>query len=199
MDDDMRGVIDTEYLYHYYEKSLPPFRSITSLPFEKAAEILRVQQSENPNRTHPNIEWFLNRRYEMEKTVRDKFIAIGGKPVNAAPVYLTLGANAGMKTWFSENEFIKIPVSEFDLDTVSFTYGDSFAVFNPSLNTGEEWWGQVYHYNEILKLIEKYGYPEDPVYDSINGIFPKNKPINQYLKYIEAHVWGDEVPDRYRL
>ena len=51
----------------------------------------------------------------------------------------------------------------------------------------------------ILKLIDKYGYPEDPVYDSIKGIFPKDKPINQYLKYIEAHVWSDDALDKYRL
>ena len=189
---------DTNYLYHYYEKSCSPFRTITALPYDEAAATLRTLQKENPNLTHPNIEWFLNRRYEMEKTVRDKFIAIGGKPVCAAPIYCTLGANEGMKTWFRDTSCIQIPVSEIDLSAVSFTYGDMFAVFNPSLNTGEEYWGQVYHYDGILKLIEKYGYPEDPTYDSINGIFPKEKPINQYLKYIEAHVWSDETLDRFR-
>ena len=74
-----------------------------------------------------------------------------------------------------------------------------FPVFNPALNTGEEWWGQVYNYAEILKLIEKYGYPEDPPYDMKNRIFPKDKNIGRYLQYIEAHVWSDEVLDKYRL
>jgi len=182
---------DTEYLYHYYEKSLPPFRTVTSLPFDEAAAVLRVFQAENPNSTHPNIEWFLKRRYEMEKTVRDKFIAIGGKPSRPAPIYFTLGTNEGLKTWFKNPAYIRLPIKGFDLSCVSFTYGDMFAVFNPSLNTGEEYWEQAYNYDGILKLIDKYGYPEDPVYDSINGIFPKDKPINQHLKYIEAHVWGD--------
>ena len=184
---------DTLHLYHYYEKHLPPFRSITSLPFDEAKAVLLAYQADDPNRAHPNIDWFLTRRYEMEKTVRDRFIAIGGKPVRTAPVYFTLGENTGLKTWFRETACIKIPVSKFDLSTVSFTYGDMFPVFNENLDTGEGWWGQVYFYDDILKLIEKYGYPEDPVYDSIKGIFPKDKPINQYLKYIEAHVWSDEV------
>jgi hypothetical protein len=186
------------YLYHYYEKHLLPFRSITSLPLDEASSILHAFQAENPNLTHPNIEWFLTRRYEMEKIVRDKFIAIGGKPIRTAPVYFTLGVNEGMKTWFRKTAYIKIPVSEFDLTAVSFTYGDMFPVFNQNLNTGEEYWEQVYFFNDILKVIEKYGYPEDPIYDSINGIYPKNKPINQYLKYIEAHVWNDGVLDKYR-
>ena len=191
-------VHDTKHLYHYYEKNLPPLRTITSLDFEKAFAILSDFQAENPNLTHPNIEWFLKRRYEMEKIVRDKFISIGGRPVNSSPVYLTLGANEGMKTWFENTAWLKIPVSEFDLDTVSFTYGDMFPVFNKSLNTGEEWWEQVYRYDDILRLINKYGYPVDPIYDSIKGIFPKDKPINQHLKYIEAHVWDDSILNKHR-
>ena len=109
-----------------------------------------------------------------------------------------MGANDGVKTWFRNASCIRIPVSEFDLFTVSFTYGDMFAVFDPSLSAGEEYWKQVYTYEGIKKLIEKYGYPEDPIYDSVHGIFPKDRPIGQYLKYIEAHVWSDEVLDKYR-
>jgi len=190
---------DMEHLYHYYDKSQPPFRTITALSYEEAAALFRKKQEEDPKSVNPNIEWFLTRRYEMEKTVWDKFIAIGGKPIRTAPIYCTLGANDNMKTWFGDAAYISMPVRDFDLDTISFTYGDMFTVFNPALNTGEEWWGQVYRYEGILKLIEKYGYPEDPAYDMKNWIFPKDKPINQYLKYIEAHVWNDTVLDKYRI
>ena len=169
------------------------FRSLTSLPFEEAKAVMHAQ--------YPGESWienFLNRRYESDKTLREKFIAIGGKPVRASPVYFTLGENEGLKTWFDNLDWIKIPVSEFDSDTVSFTYGDNFAIFNPDLNTGEEYWGNIYKYDGILKLIEKYGFPEDPPYNMKERIFPKDKPINRYLKYIEAHVWSDEILDKYR-
>ena len=193
---------DTGYLYHYYDKSKLLFRSVTSLPFDEAEITLRASLAESPNATQEFLNWFpkwhLERRYELEKTVRDKFVAVGGKPVNTAPIYFTLGANKGLETWYYNLGIIKIPVSEFDLSSVSFTYGDSFAVFNPECNTGEEWWEQVYMYSDIVKLIDKYGFPEDPVYHSINMEFPKDKPINQYLKYIEAHVWNDEILDKYR-
>ena len=136
----------------------------------------------------------------MEKIVRDKFIDIGGKPIRTAPVYFTLGANKGMETWYNTPAHIKITVSEFDLDTVSFTYGDMFPVFNASLNTGEEWWGKVYNYAGILNLIEKYGFPEDPVYDMKKRFFPfpEGKNIGMYLKFIEAQVWDDAVLEKYR-
>ena len=191
-------MIDTGHLYHYFEKSCGPFRSITAIPFEEAAAIQRAKKARDPRSVNPNIEWFLNRRYEMERLVRDRFVAIGGKPIRAAPIYCTLGSNEGMKTWFHDPAWVKIPVGEIDLNAVSFAYGDTFAVFNPALDTGEEYWGQVYRYDEIVKLIDKYGLPEDPEYDSRNGIYPKGKPINHYLKYIEAHVWSDEALDGYR-
>lgn len=111
---------------------------------------------------------------------------------------MTLGANKGLATWFHDPAVIKIPIREIDLDTVLFTYGDTFPVFKPSLNTGEEWWGNVYFYNEILKLPEKYGLPEDPEYHSKNGVFPKDKSIRDYLRYIKAHVWDDAVLEKYR-
>jgi hypothetical protein len=134
----------------------------------------------------------------MDKTIREKFIAVGGKPLRPVPVYFTLGANKGVSTWFENTAVIQIPVKEFDLDTVSFTYGDTVAAFHPKLYTNEEWWSKVYRYDEILKLIEKYGYPEDPEYDGAKGILPKDKPLGHYLKYIEAHIWSDEVLDKYR-
>lgn len=180
------------YLYHYFEKGRLPFLSITALPMNKAKETL-----EKLNTGLPDIEFFLSCRYEMEKNVRDQFIAIGGKPVLSAPIYFTLGENKNMTTWFKNPDFIRIPIEEFDMDKISFTYGDMFPVFNPKLNTGEEWWGKVYKYDEILELIEKYGYPEDPEYNMCKREFPKDKPIRDYLKYIEAQVWYDDVLKKY--
>jgi len=184
---------DTKHLYHYYERNLPPFRTLTSLPFEEAKAVMCA------GRTGESwVDNFLRLRYERDKTLREKFISIGGTPVRISPVYFTLGANKGMKTWFDEPDWIKIPVTEFDPDAVSFTYGDSFAVFNADLNTGEEWRGKIYKYDGILEIIDKYGYPEDPPYDMKNRIFPKDKHINHCLKYVEAHIWTDDVLDKYR-
>jgi len=191
-------VYDTKYLYHYYEKGQPPFRSISALSFDEAEKVLNELRERNENLVHPNIKWFLEWRYNSDKIIRGKFIEIGGKPVRTAPIFFSLGANKGISTWFEDADCIKIPIDEFDLDTVSFTYGDSLAVFNTRLYTGEEWWGNVYRYDDMLKLIDKYGYPEDCEYNGIKGIFPKDKPLGHYLKYIEAHIWSDEVLDNYR-
>jgi len=190
---------ETNYLYHYYEKSCEPFRTITALPFEEALVVYTAWRADNPNSGKTTPEWYLNRRYDMEKIVRDKFISIGGKPVRTAPVYFTLGANKGMETWYNNPSYVKIPINEFDLDTVSFTYGDMFPVFRASLNTGEEYWGEVFNYDGILKLINKYGFPEDPEYNMKKRYFPfpEGKNIGMYLKFIEAQVWCDTALEKY--
>ena len=193
---------DIDYLYHYYDKDKPLLRPLTALPFDEAEIILRSSLAECPDATDKFLNWFpkwhLQHRYELERTIRNKFIAIGGNPVNTSPVYFALGPNKGLETWYDNFGVIKIPVSEFDLLTVSFTYGDAFAVFNPKCNTGEEWWEQVYMYEDIIKLVDKFGFPEDPEYNSRKMIFPKDKPINEYQKYVEAHVWSDTVLNKYR-
>jgi len=103
---------DTKHLYHYYEKDRPPFRSISALPFDEAKKILNAQREINENLVHPNIKWFLERRYEADKIIREKFIEIGGKPVQTAPIYFSLGANKGISTWFENPTLIKIPINE---------------------------------------------------------------------------------------
>lgn len=177
----------------YYNKKREPFRTITELPYEEAYKLLKERQHKDPKSTNPNVEWFLKERYRMEKIIRNAFITKGGNPIRKAPIYMTLGENIYMETWYDNLAIIKIDINKIDLRTVSFTYGDSFPVFNPDLDKGEEFRNTVYMYDEIVKIIEKYGFPENVAYNMKEWIFPKEKPINHYLKYVEAHVWSDDV------
>jgi len=82
---------------------------------------------------------------------------------------------------------------------VSFSYGDSFAVFNPALFGAEEYWNKLYFADEILEVINRNGFPPYVEYDFKRGIYPTDKSINHHLKYVEAHVWDDEVINKYRI
>jgi len=181
------------YLYHYFEQEAGPFLSVTSLPMNQAKKVLRRIQKRNPNLVNPDIKWFLARRYEMEKTVRERFIQRGGQAPRTAPIYMTLGEHPPLATWFDQAAVVKIPLEAFNLKTVSFTYGDMFPVFNPKLDDGREYWAQVYFYDEILALIEKYGMPADEDYNVRDKKYPDGVPINQRLKYVEAQVWCDDA------
>lgn len=60
--------------------------------------------------------------------------------------------------------------------------------FSPAITDGKEYRKQLYTYDEILKIIDKYGLPQDWNDDGRYG--PE--------RYIEAHVWSDETIDKYR-
>lgn len=80
---------------------------------------------------------------------------------------------------------LKIPVEEFDVRTLSFTYGDSMPTF--AVKDGREYRQQVYTYDEILNIIHKYGLPQDWNGDGSKG--PE--------RYIEVHVWSDKTIKKY--
>ncbi|MDD4495403.1 MAG: hypothetical protein PHV32_13860 [Eubacteriales bacterium] len=185
------------YLYRYYESGEDPFLSMTELPIEQSREMLLAKQKAGKF-GNPNIEGFLKKRYDRDMLLRDAFIRHGGRPARMSPIYFFLGDHKQWASAFENPAVVKIPLSEFNLETVSFTYGDSFAVLNPALHGEEEYWGQVYFADEIIQVIERNGYPTHVEYDFKRGIYPKDKHLNDHLKYIEAHVWSNDVLDQYR-
>lgn len=96
---------------------------------------------------------------------------------------MTVEHSPWLSSWFEQSAFIKIDINEFDKNTISFTYGDSHPTFSPKVNDGKEYRKNLYTYNEILGIIAKYGLPQDWNNDGKYG--PE--------RYIEAHIWSDDV------
>lgn len=65
--------------------------------------------------------------------------------------------------------------------------GDSHPTFSEKVNDGKEYRKRLYTYDEILKVIKKYGLPQEWNDDGKYG--PE--------RYIEAHVWSDETINAY--
>ena len=169
------------FLYHYFEKSKGPFLSLSALSLDDAIGIQNKLISENKTFAAQRNERYLPRRLELEKLVRNLFIKKGGKPIKETPHYFVIGECPWLATWYEQADYIRISINEFDLQTVSFTYGDTFPTFNPSVTDGMEYRNTVYTYNEVQKIIDKYGMPQDKW----------NKPVFAQPAYIEAQVWSD--------
>ncbi len=184
------------FLFHYYNRDFKPFKSLTELPFEEAKQILLQQRADGKFR-HPNIDVFLQKRYDRDRKLRKMFLARGGNPQRTVPIYMMFGEHKQWASAYENPAVIKIPLTEFDPLTVSFTYGDSFAILDPALFGEEEYWNQVYFADEIIKIIDRYGFPPYVEYDFKRGIYPTDKHINHHLKYVEAHIWSNAVLDRY--
>lgn len=176
------------FLYHYFEKSKGPLLSLSALPQEEADTIQSRLVFENKTFAAQRNERYLPHRKELERLVHKLFIEKGGKPEKETPHYFVIGECPWLSTWYEEADFIKIPIKEFDLSTVSFTYGDTFPTFSPHAADGMEYRNVVYTYEDVLKIIDKYGLPQDKW----------DKPVFAQPAYVEAQVWSDKKVMRYR-
>jgi hypothetical protein len=179
------------FLYHYYDKSIGPFVSLSDLPIEEARAVLA-----NIAETKPNVQsaarnpQYMDRRHYIENLLKTEFRKKGGIIQRQTPHYMVVEHSPWLSTWFENTAYIKIPIKEFDVKTISFTYGDAFPVFSDNRHKMDdaEFRRVLYTYDEILCIIEKYGLPQNWNEDGAHG--PS--------RYVEAHVWSDETIKKYR-
>lgn len=176
-------------LYHYYDVSTGPFKNLSDLPEEKAESILRAIRKEKPeSRSAKRDDRYMDRRKLCEAKAREQFIRKGGRPERQAPHFMVVEACDWLNSWYENSRRIAIPLREFDLSTLSFTYGDMLATFSPQEGEEKEYHGQVYRYEEILLLISKYGLPQNWNPNGENG--PE--------RYVEVQVWSDDTVSQYQ-
>jgi hypothetical protein len=185
-----------DYLVHVYGINSDPFQSLSALPDEEALQIMKAlytegdvfwERFENPKR-------YLDHRKQVEQWLRKSFIAKGGEPLEAYPIYMVLGRpkwgekrmSAALQTTLRD---IEVPLSTFGEGDVSFTYPDSMVSWrlkqerNPA-HYQPGYHGEVFTRSEILAIIENRGMPDDG--------WETNVPKHM-AHYIEAQVWNRSV------
>lgn len=178
------------FLYHYYDKSIGPFVSLSNLQINDAKHILDKIKTTKPNsQSAQRHDKYIEYRHNCENIIRTEFIKKNGCVSRLSPHYMVVEHSPWLNTWFENSAFIKIPIEEFNLKTISFTYGDSMPTFSPNINDGKEYRHKIYTYDEILIIIDKYGLPQNWNDDGKYG--PE--------RYIEAHIWSDETINKYLL
>ncbi len=171
-------------LYHYYDRRTGPFRNLSELSDEEAQRLLAQIAVERPGsfcaRRAPE---YMQLRRHYEAILREAFAKKGGVIRRSAPHYLVVEPCPWLMSWYEEPAFIRIPIRQLDLRTVSFTYGDSHPTFSNRVNDGKEYRKTLYTYPEIVEIIRRYGLPQDWNPDGRHG--PE--------RYVEAHLWSDEA------
>lgn len=176
------------YLYHYFDRSVGPFKNISDLSPKEAKMVLDNIKTNKPNsQCAGRHDRYIEYRIYYENILRDEFRKKGGCIERQVPHYMVVEHSPWLNTWFENVDMIKIPIEEFDLSTVSFTYGDSHPTFSDRVNDGKEYRKKLYTYDEILKVIDKYGFPQDWNDDGKYG--PE--------RYIEAQIWSDKIIYKY--
>lgn len=169
------------FLYHYYDAETGPFRNLSALSIEEAQQVQRrLQQNKNMFASQRADDYIVIRR-GIESYARELFIAKGGRAMNKYPHYMTLGPCEWIKRWYQNGREVKIPLDDVDPETISFTYGDLFPTMR--YKDDKPYRRKVYLKNEILQLVDEFGWPQDWNENGDQG--PE--------RYIEVQVWDDRV------
>lgn len=176
------------FLYHYYDAAVGPFVSLSDLPGDQARAVLEtIKQTKPKAQSAQRHDKYVEYRRNCESIIRAAFIRKGGVVQRSSPHYMVVEHSPWLSTWFENGTSLKIPIEEFDVNTISFTYGDSMPTFSPLINDGKEYRHTLYTYPEIVNIIDKYGLPQNWNNDGKYG--PE--------RYVEAHVWSDGAVRRY--
>jgi len=175
----------TYTLYHYYESELGPFRNLSSLSVKEANEISEQIRREGKSFASQRSEEYILIRRELEGIARHQFIKKGGKPRNLYPHYMTLGECEWLESWYEKPEYIVIDWNEFLEESISFTYGDLFPTMR--YHDNKPYRKKIFTKNEIIKLIEEWGLPQDWNKNGDKG--PE--------RYIEVQIWDEEIIKRF--
>jgi hypothetical protein len=166
-----------DFLTHYYERRLGPFRSLSDLPPEEAESVLEDIRRRGDVFASQRSPEYIQVRFELEKRIRSLFIAKGGLPQRERPLYFILGTCGWCRTWYLEPAEVRLPLHLLDPAQVSFTYGDSFPAMR--FQDGKPYRGQVYTLSELPGLVAQFDLPQ--VWNPEGKLAPE--------RYIEAQVW----------
>jgi hypothetical protein len=179
-----------DFITHYYKMGTHPFRSLSTLNDREAVEIMWSLYDETLfGARFKDPEQYLQKRRRSEKWVRDEFMLKGGRPTLDYPIYFVLGESEWLITHSPDRSLhkeIRIQLSDFEEEDLSFTYPDSMISFwlgneKPSDLYLPELHGKVFTRKEILAIVDHHG---DPEKDWQVPLPPSLAP------YIEAQVWN---------
>jgi hypothetical protein len=174
-------------LYHYFDESTGPFRNLSDLVPEEAEQVLNEIRIQKKGFASKRSMDYLSVRRSLESRARELFIQKGGKPTRNHPHYMTVGKCPWLLEWFEKGKELRIPITEFDLLSISFTYGDLFPTMR--YQDGKKYRGQVYTFKEIIQVIDEFGLPQE--WNSQGKEGPE--------RYIEVQVWDDKPLTRWSL
>lgn len=182
-----------DYLFHFYKSGTEPFRTLSILSEADAIRIMQDLYMEGAIfwERFENPAQYLRVRKQIEQNLRQAFIAKGGAPREACPIYMALGQTKWMQTdvdaaTLATTEQIQVPLALFQECEVSFTYPDSMVSFLLAEEKESEYYlpeyhGKVFTLSEIRSIVESFGLPGEK--------WGTNLPISM-PNYIEAQVWN---------
>ena len=168
------------YLVNYRHKDSVPCKSITALPLEEAKKLAKQLHAGSSCRAHRRFgtdfeRYYVDRR-KAEQWMYDTFRKIGGTPDRKYPLYFTVQPSEALSENYGEHCVIQIDLDEIADSDISFTLGDSMALYyTEKLN-------QMFTKNDLLKQLELYD----------NDVYKMLEHNKEQAAFIEAQLWNDK-------
>jgi len=150
---------------------------MTSVPADKLPGILKeLNETTAWGIARFSDPEYLARRHEVEKRIRQEFIAKGGNPDLEHPIYFFLGGDAEFEK-HERNRGYVIPMSEIAESDICFAYGDSMLTFNPDYRAQ---FGEKYKSSLCAKIFLK---------NELESLFSHPEFSKDHYLRIEALLW----------
>lgn len=171
--------MDRLYITRYYPQGTDPRKNIMRLPredsFRLAAELAEKHPDLKGFRRFADFQNYYPLRESTEGYLREKFTEADGKPELKHPYYFVLMESEDLHRSLGDGEALRIYLDELPDDVISFTIGDSCA---------------LYASNEEFPLLTKQML--------LDGIQSHGGSVRRYMddvlgdnNYIEAQLWAE--------
>jgi hypothetical protein len=187
-----------DHLTHYYRKNKQPFESMSYLSDDEAESVGKALFEENSKafKRFRKFPTYWPRRRKTDQWVRSEFKKKGGIPVEPYPQYMVLGKSSYISELGGDEGYVElqIPLAEFNMEEVSFTYSDCMVsmwlleeqkekdYYNPELH------GKVFTLPEILNVVKTHGIPNrEWEIDSTKS----------FDFFVEAQIWSFRPLEKY--
>ena len=172
--------IDELQIVNYCHQSCTPLLNIMRLPKDEAFALAYEMAERNKETTafyrFADFENYYPRRLKTDKLLYDRFIELGGKPLQEHPLSFVLQDSDYLDGWFDGGIVTKVPLNRIDSEHISFTYGDSMAVLERN--------------GSFTMLTKDMLLKEITDFDGTIEEFLAN--VTNRYSYIEVQVWNDD-------
>ena len=171
---------DEIYIVNYCHNNCIPLKNIFRLPEKEAFLLAYEMAANNPDTTaFYRFTDFVNyypHRINQDEYLHKLFISLGGKPKEKHPLSFVLQCSEYLNNWFDNGIMTKILLKDIPSEFISFTLGDSGAVFNKNGTL------TMYTKDMLLNIMREY---KGTIDEFMNEIVEK-------YHYIEVQLWNDD-------
>lgn len=126
-------VFDELVLVNYSYPGCVPLRNIMRLPKERAFQLAGKLAEEHPETAafyrFADFENYYALRKAQDRELYERFLALGGRPEEEHPLSFVLEGSEYLRGWFGDGVKTVLPLKGIAPWHISFTIGDSGAVF----------------------------------------------------------------------